>query len=166
MARFAVICYILFGLSNLRVTVCPLPLPPPSLKRRRRGIGKRGRKSKRERKRIRKGKGWRVGCLDPGWKLLRQGGKRGEDGALRLHSSANRGIFVRFLFENKTLPTTPGASKGGEGEMRRLKWIGFVRIYGVYVSTTNALISASRRRFSSPSILRLCERNLRFFAKL
>lgn len=88
------------------------------------------------------------------WKLLRQGGNGGEGGALRLHSSANRGIFVRFLFENKTLPTTPGASKrGGNDEgMRRLKWIGFVRIHGVCVSTTNALISASRQRSSSPSI--------------
>lgn len=77
------------------------------------------------------------------------GGKRDEGGALRLHSSANRGIFVRFLFENKTLPTTPGANKKGvEGGTRRLKWIGFVRIWCICVSTTNALISACYRRFS------------------
>lgn len=56
--------------------------------------------------------------LGPWWKLLRQEGETGgEGGALRLHSSANRGIFVRFLFENKTLPTTPDASKRwGYGE--------------------------------------------------
>lgn len=70
-----------------------------------------------------------LGCLDPGGSYY-GGEKRDEGGALRLHSSANRGIFVRFLFENKTLPTTPGANKkGDEGGMRRLKWIGFVRIW-------------------------------------
>lgn len=57
-----------------------------------------------------------LGCLDPGGSYYGRGEKQGgEGGALRLHSSANRGIFVRFLFENKTLPTTPGASKRGEG---------------------------------------------------
>lgn len=62
-------------------------------------------------------------CLDPG------GSYYGEGGALRHHSLANRGIFVRFLFENKTLPTTLDASKKRDaGGMRRLKWIGFIRI--------------------------------------
>lgn len=73
----------------------------------------------------------------PRWKLHYGERERDEGGALRLHSSANRGIFVRFLFENKTSPTTPGArKKGGRIEgMRRLKWIGFVRfVYGACVS--------------------------------
>lgn len=119
MARFAVICYILFGLSNLRVTVCPPPLSPPSIEEKRtERRGKKRRKSKRERENK---KGERVKsrleCLDPGEVTTpgRRGRKRGEDGALRLHSSANRGIFVRFLFENKTLPTTLDARKGARG---------------------------------------------------
>jgi len=60
-------------------------------------------------------------------------------------------------FCSRTKPCRPPLAriKGGRGDdggMRRLKWIGFVRIYGVCVSTTDALISVSRRRFSSPSI--------------
>lgn len=76
------------------------------------------------------------------------GRKRDEGCALRLHSSANRGIFVRFLFENKTLPTTLGANKKGDegGGCALSGLVSFV--YGICVSTTNALISASYRRFS------------------
>lgn len=39
--------------------------------------------------------------------------KRGWPSVLRLHSSANRGIFVRFLFENKTFHDLSRAGRGG-----------------------------------------------------
>ena len=62
---------------------------------------------------------------------------------LRLHSSANRGIFVRFLSENKTFTAflAPGHLRG-----LRVKWIGFAQ-RSARVSeraTTRALIRASR----------------------
>lgn len=167
MARFAVICYILFGLSNLRVTVCPPPLSSPFLERRTEQRGTAKRRNLRENERIRQGKGW-------AWTLVEvtTGGRKTGWGccALRLHSSVNRGIFVRFLFENKTLPTTPGVSKRGEDReergdrgMRRLKWIGFVRIrcICIYDECLNfSLLSEILVAFD----LRLRERNLRSFA--
>lgn len=81
MARFTVICYVLFGLSNLRVTLLLATLSVEA----EGGLGE---------------------SLEPV--------VRGWPSVLRLHSSANRGIFVRFLFENKTFhdlstrPPPPG----------------------------------------------------------
>lgn len=93
--------------------------------------------------------GFRV-RLNPGGSYHgRKLGEREEDGALRLHSSANRGIFVRFLFENKTLPTTLEQEREGRREEDRIRkgcgaLSGLVSfVYMVYMySTTNALISS------------------------
>lgn len=97
--------------------------------------------------------------LGPWWKLLWQGGNE----ARVVHFASILRQIAAYLsdFCSRTKPCRPPLARvkrGREGEdgkddggMRRLKWIGFVRIYGVYVST-NALISASRQRSSSPSI--------------
>jgi len=85
--------------------------------------------------------------LDPG------GSYYGEGGALRHHSSANRGIFVRFLFENKTLPTTPGANKKREGCDALSGLVSFV--YSVYVAYDECL------NFSLPSEETVFDRSFR-----
>ncbi|EFN64946.1 hypothetical protein EAG_09759 [Camponotus floridanus] len=101
--------------ADIRESLFAALLPPPLLRQEEKAETE-GKPENKKGERVKGG----LERLDPGGSYS-PGGKRDEGGALRLHSSANRGIFVRFLFENKTLPTTPDANKkGDEGGMRAL----------------------------------------------
>lgn len=118
MARFAVICYILFGLSNLRVTVSPRGGSSEGDGRKEDG---RRRKSKRKRENK---KGERVkgglGCLDPGGSYY---GRREKRGARVVHFASILRQIAAYLsdFCSRTKPCRPpptrvkdgGTEKGG-----------------------------------------------------
>ena len=124
MARFTVICYVLFGLSNLRVTLCS----PPSPGEGRTDGGREERGIVRENE---DGQGWLEGGRLYFASILRQ--------------------IAAYLsdFCPRTKPSTAFLARGmGPGRLRglRVKWIGFAR-RSARVSeraTTRALIRASR----------------------